>query len=95
MMEQQLAETQFLDTIPALRGLRVTPSGKLLVERTGENVGDPGPVDVITAEGQYLGTFRGVGLPAAVSRGGLAAYVEYDEDEVARVIVRRLPEGWR
>jgi hypothetical protein len=94
-LERRLGEMQFADTIPALQGLRVSPSGKLLVERTGPNIGDPGPVDVITPEGQYLGTFTGVGLPDAMSRGGLAAYVDYDDDGVARVIVRRLPAGWR
>lgn len=94
-IEQRLAEMQFADTVPALQGLLVTPSGKLLVERTGQNIGDPGPVDVVTSEGQYLGTFTGPGLPDAVSRGGLAAYITYDEDDVARVIVRRLPAGWR
>lgn len=94
-VEQRLAETRFADTIPALQGLRVSPSGKLLVERTGQNVGDPGPVDVITPEGQYLGTFTGVGLPDAVSRSGLAAYIEDDEDGVQRIVVRRLPASWR
>ncbi|HYW14405.1 MAG TPA: hypothetical protein VE871_20735, partial [Longimicrobium sp.] len=99
MSDAQLArvmgEMEFMDTIPALQGMRVSPSGKLLVERTGTNVGDPGPVDVITPEGQYLGTFTGIGLPDAMSRGGLAAYVDYDDDGVAHVIVRRLPAGWR
>lgn len=94
-LEQRLAQMQFADTIPALQGLRVSPSGKLLVERTGANVGDVGPVDVITPEGQYLGTFTGIGLPDAISRGGLAAYIDYDEDQVGHVIVRRLPAGWR
>lgn len=95
MMERRLADTRFADTIPALQGLRATPSGKLLVERTGQNVGDPGPVDVITPEGQYLGTFTGVGLPNAISRSGLAAYVVTDEEGVQRVIVRQLPANWR
>lgn len=90
-----MGEMEFADTIPALQGLLVAPSGKLLVERTGANVGDPGPVDVVTPEGQYLGTFTGVGLPDAISRSGLAAYIEYDDDDVGRVIVRRLPPGWR
>lgn len=94
-VEQRLAELRFADTIPALQGLLVTPSGKLLVERTGANVGDPGPVDVITPAGQYLGTFAGTGLPDAISRGGLAAYVEEDEDGVQRVVVRRFPGAWR
>jgi hypothetical protein len=94
-VEERLAQMEFADTIPALQGLLVAPSGKLLVERTAADVGGPGPVDVITPEGQYVGTFNGVGLPDAVSRGGLAAWVEYDEDQVGRVIVRRLPVGWR
>ena len=94
-VEQRLAELRFADTIPALQGLLVTPSGKLLVERTGVNVGDPGPVDVITPAGQYLGTFTDSGLPDAISRGGLAAYVEEDEDGVQRVVVRRFPSAWR
>ncbi|HST62372.1 MAG TPA: 6-bladed beta-propeller [Longimicrobium sp.] len=94
-LERMMGEMEFMDTIPALQGMRVSPSGKLLVERTGANVGDPGPVDVITPEGQYLGTFTGIGLPDAISRGGLAAYIDYDDDGVGRVIVRRLPAGWR
>lgn len=94
-LEQAMGEMRFADTIPALRGLRVTPSGKLWIERTGPVVGEDGPVDVVTPEGQYLGTLPVTGLPDAISRGGLAAYVEEDEDGVQRVIVRRLPAGWR
>jgi hypothetical protein len=94
-VERMMGEMEFADTIPALQGIRVAPSGKILVERTGQNVGDPGPVDVITAEGQYLGTFTGVGLPDAISRGGLAAFIEEDDDGVQRIVVRRLPANWR
>lgn len=94
-LEKMIGEMEFADTIPALQGLRVSPSGKLLVERTGSNVGEPGPVDVITQEGQYLGTFSGIGLPDAMSLGGLAAWIQYDDDGVGRVIVRRLPGNWR
>lgn len=94
-IERDLANMQFADTIPALRGLRVTPSGKLWIERTGAVVGEAGPIDVVTPEGQYLGTITGTALPDAISRGGLAAYIERDEDDVERVVVRRLPNGWR
>lgn len=94
-MERMLGEMEFADTIPALRGLRVAPSGKLWVERTGPVVGEPGPIDLVTPEGQYLGTITGTSLPDAISRSGLAAYIERDEDDVERVVVRRLPEGWR
>jgi hypothetical protein len=94
-MERTLSEMQFADTIPALRGLRVAPSGKLWVERTGPVVGEAGPIDLVTPEGQYLGTITGSALPDAISRSGLAAYIERDENDVERVVVRRLPEGWR
>jgi hypothetical protein len=94
-MERMLSEMEFADTIPALRGLRVAPSGRLWVERTGPVVGESGPIDLVTPEGRYLGTIMSSALPDAISRGGLAAYVERDVDGVERVVVRRLPEGWR
>lgn len=94
-MERDLVDMRFADTIPALRGLRVAPSGKLWVERTGPIVGEDGPVDLVTAEGQYLGTISEMGLPDAFSRGGLAAYIEEDDDGVQKVVVRRLPPNWR
>jgi hypothetical protein len=94
-IERRLADMEFADTIPALRGLRVAPSGKLWVERTGPTVGEPGPIDLVTPEGQYLGTITGSRLPDAISRSGLAAYIERDENDVERVIVRRLPANWR
>lgn len=94
-MERMLSEMEFADTIPALRGLRVAPSGKLWVERTGPVVGESGPIDMVTPEGQYLGTIMSSALPDAISRSGLAAYIERDDDDVERVVVRRLPEGWR
>lgn len=94
-LERIMGEMTFADTIPALQGLRVAPSGKLWIERTGPVVGEPGPIDLVTAEGQYLGTITGSRLPDAISRGGLAAYIERDENDVERVVVRRLPESWR
>ena len=94
-LEQMMAQLRFADTIPALNGLRVSPSGKLWLERTAQTIGDPGPVDLVTPEGEYLGTITALGLPDAISRGGLAAFIEQDEDGVDRVVVRRLPDAWR
>lgn len=94
-IERRLSELQFADTVPALRGLRVAPSGKLWIERTGPVVGEPGPIDLVTPEGEYLGTITSTALPDAISRSGLAAYIERDDNDVERVVVRRLPEGWR
>lgn len=94
-LEAQMGTMTFHDTIPALRGLRASPSGKIWVERTARVVGEPGPLDLITVEGQYLGTTTAMKLPAALSRGGFAAFIERDEDDVEHVVVRRLPAGWR
>jgi 6-bladed beta-propeller len=95
MQERELENMRFADTIPALRGLRVAPSGKLWIERTGPLVAESGPIDLVTPEGQYLGTITGTSLPDAISRTGLAAYIERDEDDVQRVVVRQLPAQWR
>lgn len=92
--EEQIGNARFADTIAALQGIMAAPSGRLWVERTSTAGGD-GPVDVLTADGSYVGTLPVAGLPGAISRGGLAAYIERDEDDVVRVVVRRLPAGWR
>ena len=94
-IEARLADMQFADTIPALRGLTVAPSGKLWIERTAPQWGDPGPIDIVTPAGEYVGTVRGQKLPAAVSASGRAAYFERDENDVERVVVKQLPANWR
>ncbi|MBB6070537.1 6-bladed beta-propeller [Longimicrobium terrae] len=93
--EELLSSTRFADTVMTLQGLLATPTGRLWVERTGPVAGEPGPLDLITSDGQYLGTTTAMKLPAAISRGGLAAFIERDEDDVEHVVVRRLPAGWR
>jgi hypothetical protein len=79
----------------AVQGLMVAPTGKMWIERTPPEIGGNGPIDLVTPEGQYLGTITGTPLPDALSRGGLAAYLERDDDGVPRVVVRRLPQAWR
>lgn len=55
----------------------------------------PGPIDVITAEGEYIGTFSSAPMPAAFGPDGLVAYVKVDALDVANVVVRQLPEEVR
>lgn len=94
-IERRLGEMRFADTIPALRGLRVAPSGLLWIERTAEDVEAAGPIDLVTPGGEYRGTLTTLALPDAISPGGLAAFVEVDDLGVERVVVRRLPAAWR
>jgi 6-bladed beta-propeller len=93
-IEQRVRELQFADTVRTLQGLVVAPSGKIWVERTPAVVGEPGPIDVITPAGRYLGTIAGQPMPVAISRTGRAAYLERDELDVERVVVRQLPAAW-
>ncbi|MBB4636143.1 6-bladed beta-propeller [Longimicrobium terrae] len=93
-VEEYVSGLTFADTIAAVRALRTTPSGRIWVQRTA-TADEPGPLDLITARGEYLGTTSAMKLPDAVSASGLAAFIETDEDDVARVVVRRLPAGWR
>ena len=56
------------------------------------------PIDVISADGRYVGTFSsqsGATMFAAFGPGGLVAFVEKDEFDVPAVVVKRLPPGVR
>ncbi|HEX2090844.1 MAG TPA: 6-bladed beta-propeller [Longimicrobiaceae bacterium] len=90
-IEEQIREMEFAETIPAIQNLRVDHAGRLWIERTGRVWGEPGPIDLVTAEGRYLGTITGQRLPQAFSPSGRVAYVERDDLGVQRVIVRQLP----
>ena len=93
-IDRMLSELTFNETIPVLTGMYVDPRGRLWVQRF-KDVGQDGPIDLINANGTYLGTVTGQTLPAAVSSSGRAAYIERDEEtDVEKVVVRKLPAGW-
>ena len=60
---------------------------------TGLTAAGPGPIGVITPEGEYRGTIPDSRLPNAFGPDGLAAYVQLDELGVPTVVVKRVPEG--
>jgi hypothetical protein len=92
-IEQSIREMTFLDFVPHLRRLSVDPKGRLWIERTARNVGDPGPIDIVSADGAYVGTINSP-MPDAISPTGRAAYIERDDMDVERVVVRTLPKAW-
>ncbi len=65
--------------------------------RQGDELLGDGPIDVVTSDGVYVGTYRAPAtkMPDAFGPGGLVAFVELDEFDVASVVVRRLPTGVR
>ena len=89
-----LREPNYYPEVPVLRGLAATWGGRIWVQRRGElPENDGGPIDVVTVAGEYVGTFRtgATRFPDAFGPDGLAAFIEFDERDVPRVVVRRLP----
>jgi hypothetical protein len=93
-IRRMLDNMTFADRIDPVHDLFADPTGRLWVERAPTVWGDPPPLDLITMAGRYIGTVPGLELPLAVSRTGLAAWVEKDDMEVEQVVVRRLPASW-
>ncbi|MDE2764189.1 MAG: hypothetical protein OXQ94_18560 [Gemmatimonadota bacterium] len=85
------------DEVSIVRSLGARWNGEIWVQRHGEEPGDDdGPIDVLTKEGGYVGTYPAgaIGMPAAFGPAGLMAFIEPDEMDVKMVVVRRLgPRG--
>lgn len=92
MMEGRIESMIFADYIPVIADVGVDPwSGQIWVRRTGEDLGERGPIDVLTADGDYLGTLPSTErMPDAFGPDGLVAYVETDEFDVTRIEVARI-----
>jgi hypothetical protein len=91
MLRERIEGMVFAGEIPVIEDMSVDWEGRLWIERTGDEVGERGPIDVVDPDGSYLGTLRpGVTeLPDAFGPSGLAAFLERDEMDVPRIVVRR------
>jgi hypothetical protein len=90
---QRIANLEFFEEVSILRHLRTGWDGKIWVQRHGVDPSDDnGPIDVITMDGGYLGSYRAgaLGMPAAFGPDGLVAFVEEDELGVETVVVKRV-----
>lgn len=87
----------FYPEIPVIRGLSTTWEGRIWVVRRGDGFFEDGPFDVLSADGDYVGTYPAdaTRMPDAFGPNGLAAFIELDDLDVATVVVRRLPAGVR
>lgn len=90
----RIENLEFFEEVSVVRDLAATWNGRIWVQRCGEDPGDDdGPIDVLSADGRYIGTYP-VGsttMPGAFGPEGLAAFIETDEFDVETVVVRRLP----
>ena len=93
----ELPEREFYTEVPVLRSLSTTWEGLIWVQRRGDELESDGPIDVVTADGRYVGTFAtgATAMPDAFGPNGMAAFIELDEFDVASVVVRRLPAAVR
>ena len=89
---ERIEELKFFTEIPVIRRLAVTLDGDIWVMRRGEDPVSDGPIDVIAADGRYLGSFPTgtMEIPAAFGPGGLVAFIETDELDVETVVVKRM-----
>lgn len=93
----ELGAESFYPVIPVIRQLHTTWDGRIWVMRQGDELLEDGPIDVLTAAGEYVGTYRtgDTKMPDAFGPDGLAAFIELDELDVPSVVVRRLPADAR
>jgi hypothetical protein len=93
-IEQSVQTMTFADEIPSIERLWGDPSGRLWVVRRPDRVGRDQPVDLVAPGDRYIGTITGIPVPTAVSSSGLAAWVEKNELDIERIVVRQLPADW-
>ncbi|MDE2662030.1 MAG: 6-bladed beta-propeller [Gemmatimonadota bacterium] len=90
---EQIETLEFAEEVPIVRDLRTSWNGRIWVLRRGDEPVSDGPIDILAADGRYLGSYRtgATPLPDAFGPEGLAAFIERDELDVQTVVVKRLP----
>ena len=92
-----MPELPLYPEVPVLVALSTTWNGRIWVARRGDELEGDRPVDVLTPDGRYIGTFPAgtTAMPHAFGPNGLAAFIELNDLDVATVVVRRLPAAVR
>lgn len=96
MMRGRVESMLFREEIPVVTSLAADRNGRLWIGRAGSAVGESGPTDIVTADGDYLGSIPEdhMTTPDAFGPDGLVAYIEMDEFDVPTVVVKRLSVDW-
>ena len=98
MIVDAMGRVEFSDEVPVIRAMKADWHGRLWVERTGtemtlDGLGG-GPIDVLTADGGYIGTYAAgsLAMPHAFGPDGLVAFIERDALAAPVIIVGRVDE---
>ena len=93
----QIEKMEFFPEIPVVLSLKTSWEGTIWVLHRGDEGTEGNPIDLISSDGRYLGTFApgSTAIPSAFGPNGLAAFVETTDLDVPYVVVKRLPEGMR
>ena len=90
---ERIDDLVFSEVVSIVRELGVGWDGEIWVQRRGEEpIDDDGPIDVLTVDGRYLGSYRAgaVEMPDAFGPDRLVAFIEEDELGVQTVAVKRV-----
>lgn len=95
VMRNQIENMIFYPEIQVIERIAADWQDRIWVQRASGDPGEPGPTDVITADGGYLGTLPpdGLRIPSAFGPDGLAVWIETDEYDAERVVVARITES--
>ncbi len=94
MLRGRVELSECYPELSVIRDLQVAADGTIWVQRHDPDPVAPGPIDLLTPDGRYLGSFpAGTPMPDAFGPGGLLAFIETDEFEVETVVVKRWPPG--
>ena len=89
---RRIENLQYGSEVPVIRDLGTTWDGHIWVVRRGEEPTSNGPIDVISPDGRYIGSYPAgfTRMPAAFGPDGLVAFIERDEMGVEHVVVKRV-----
>ena len=93
MERERIDGLVFSEVVSIVRELGVGWDGEIWVQRRGEEpLDDDGPIDVLTVDGRYLGSYRAgeIKMPDAFGPDRLVAFIEEDELGVQTVVVKRV-----
>ena len=91
-MREHIDGLVFSEAVSIVRELGTSWDGEIWVQQRGEGpLDDDGPIDVLTEDGRYLGSYRaGTTMPDAFGPDRLVAFIEEDELGVQTVVVKRV-----